>query len=137
MSAVKRETVAKLQLRSIDALTVEKWAPRRLDNRAITNGVHHDVFLLARVLGLSRQAYYAWTKRGPCARAVQDQVPTERILGPPDFPPDRPCTALHGHGGRVNSETPYSEHCSSVSELQLRVQRRWKERGHADDPHRR
>jgi hypothetical protein len=30
---------------------------------------HHDVSLLTRVLGVSRQGYYAWTKRGMCARA--------------------------------------------------------------------
>ena len=33
---------------------------------------HHDVSLLARVLGVSRQGYYAWTKRGPSTRARQD-----------------------------------------------------------------
>jgi putative transposase len=40
---------------------------------------HHDVSLLARVLGVSRQGYYAWTKRGPCARAQRDQARTEKI----------------------------------------------------------
>jgi putative transposase len=40
---------------------------------------HHDLSLLARVLSVSRQGYYARTKRGPCARARQDQVLTEKI----------------------------------------------------------
>ncbi|AWS48603.1 IS3 family transposase [Streptosporangium sp. 'caverna'] len=40
---------------------------------------HHDVSLLARVLGVSRQGYYAWTKRGPSTHARQDQVLTEKI----------------------------------------------------------
>ncbi|MET8008311.1 IS3 family transposase, partial [Nonomuraea glycinis] len=43
---------------------------------------HHDVSLLARVLGVSRQGYYAWAdrrRRGPSARARQDQVLTEQI----------------------------------------------------------
>ncbi|SNR96735.1 putative transposase [Streptosporangium subroseum] len=40
---------------------------------------HHGVSLLARVLGVSRQGYYAWTKRGPSTRTRQDQVLTEKI----------------------------------------------------------
>ncbi|MFD9950978.1 IS3 family transposase, partial [Nonomuraea sp. NPDC059023] len=43
---------------------------------------HHEVSLLARVLGVSRQGYYAWAarrRRGPSARARQDQVLTEKI----------------------------------------------------------
>jgi putative transposase len=40
---------------------------------------HHDVSLPARVLGVSRQGYYAWTKCGPSARARQDRVLTEKI----------------------------------------------------------
>ena len=40
---------------------------------------HHDVSPLARVLGVSPQGYYAWTKRGPSVRAQQDQTLTERI----------------------------------------------------------
>ncbi|MBG0823087.1 hypothetical protein HS048_20340 [Planomonospora sp. ID91781] len=36
---------------------------------------HHDVSLLARVLGVSRQGYYTWRRRqerGPSARAHRD-----------------------------------------------------------------
>jgi putative transposase len=36
---------------------------------------HHEVSLLARVLGVSRQGYYAWAarlRRGPSARARRD-----------------------------------------------------------------
>jgi putative transposase len=40
---------------------------------------HHDVSLMARALGVSRQGYYAWAKRGLSARARQDQVLTEKI----------------------------------------------------------
>ncbi|MEV4078056.1 IS3 family transposase [Nonomuraea fuscirosea] len=43
---------------------------------------HHEVSLLARVLGVSRQGYYAWAarqRRGPSARARQDQLLTEQI----------------------------------------------------------
>ncbi|MEV0974978.1 IS3 family transposase [Microtetraspora glauca] len=40
---------------------------------------HHDVSLLARVLGVSRQGYYAWAKRGPSARAHRDAELTEKI----------------------------------------------------------
>ncbi|MEV0973562.1 fumarylacetoacetase [Microtetraspora glauca] len=40
---------------------------------------HHDVSLLARVLGVSRQGYYAWAKRGPSARARRDAELTEKI----------------------------------------------------------
>ncbi|MGN9846383.1 IS3 family transposase, partial [Nonomuraea sp. H19] len=45
---------------------------------------HHEVSLLARVLGVSRQGYYAWAvrqQRGPSERARQDQVLTEKIRG--------------------------------------------------------
>ena len=40
---------------------------------------HHGVSLLARVLGVSRQGYYAWKNRGPSRRARQDQALTETI----------------------------------------------------------
>ncbi|ACZ87639.1 IS3 family transposase [Streptosporangium roseum] len=40
---------------------------------------HHDVCLLARVLGVSRQGYYAWATRGPSIRARQDAELTEKI----------------------------------------------------------
>jgi putative transposase len=43
---------------------------------------HHEVSLLARVLGVSRQGYYAWAarqRRGPSARARRDAGLTERI----------------------------------------------------------
>ncbi|GLW12970.1 hypothetical protein Misp01_80980 [Microtetraspora sp. NBRC 13810] len=43
---------------------------------------HHEVSLLARVLGVSRQGYYAWVarqRRGPSARAHRDAELTERI----------------------------------------------------------
>lgn len=43
---------------------------------------HHDVSLLARVLGVSRQGYYAWRRRrecGPSARARRDAELTEKI----------------------------------------------------------
>jgi putative transposase len=43
---------------------------------------HHDVSLLARVLGVSRQGYYAWAKRrmrGPSARARRDAMLSEKI----------------------------------------------------------
>jgi putative transposase len=40
---------------------------------------HHAVSLLARVLGVSRQGFYAWKHCGPSRRAVQDQALTERI----------------------------------------------------------
>ncbi|MET8146705.1 IS3 family transposase [Sphaerisporangium sp. NPDC005288] len=39
----------------------------------------HGVSLLARVLGVSRQGYYAWKNRGPSARARQDEALTETI----------------------------------------------------------
>jgi putative transposase len=42
---------------------------------------HHDVSLLARVLGVSRQGYYAWTRREPSARAQRDAELTEAIRG--------------------------------------------------------
>ncbi|NJP98946.1 IS3 family transposase [Nonomuraea sp. FMUSA5-5] len=43
---------------------------------------HHEVSLLARVLGVSRQGYYAWAarlRRGPSARARRDAELTEKI----------------------------------------------------------
>ena len=40
---------------------------------------HHAVSRLARVLGVSRAGYYAWTSRPPSARAVADQELTEQI----------------------------------------------------------
>ncbi|MFG1685210.1 IS3 family transposase [Nonomuraea sp. NPDC049269] len=43
---------------------------------------HHEVFLLARVLGVSRQGYYAWVarqRRGLSARARRDAELTEQI----------------------------------------------------------
>ncbi|MEV5898332.1 IS3 family transposase [Nonomuraea fuscirosea] len=43
---------------------------------------HHEVSLLARVLGVSRQGYYAWAarqRRGPSAQARRDAELTERI----------------------------------------------------------
>ncbi|MEU0483286.1 IS3 family transposase [Streptosporangium sp. NPDC006013] len=40
---------------------------------------HHDVSLPARALGVSRQGYYAWAKRGPSRRARQDAELTEKI----------------------------------------------------------
>jgi putative transposase len=40
---------------------------------------HHDVSVLAWVLGVSRQGCYAWAKRGPSKRARQDRVLTEKI----------------------------------------------------------
>ncbi|WP_081937855.1 IS3 family transposase [Streptosporangium roseum] len=43
---------------------------------------HHKVCLLARVLGVSRQGYYAWAarqRRGPSTRARRDAELTERI----------------------------------------------------------
>jgi putative transposase len=41
---------------------------------------HHGVSLLARVLGVSRQGYYAWKARGRSRRARQDQALTETIV---------------------------------------------------------
>ncbi|MEU8404317.1 IS3 family transposase [Nonomuraea sp. NPDC048892] len=43
---------------------------------------HHEVSLLARVLGVSRQGYYAWAarlRRGPSARARRDAELTQKI----------------------------------------------------------
>jgi putative transposase len=40
---------------------------------------HHDVSLLARVLGVSRQGYYTWKNRGPSRRARRDAALTETI----------------------------------------------------------
>ena len=41
---------------------------------------HHGVSRLARVLGVSRQGYYAWKARGPSRRGCQDQALTETIV---------------------------------------------------------
>jgi putative transposase len=43
------------------------------------NTAHHDVSLMARLLGVSRQGYYAWKKRGPSRRQREDAVLTEKI----------------------------------------------------------
>ena len=40
---------------------------------------HHGVSQLARVLGVSRQGYYAWARCGPSARATADAALTETI----------------------------------------------------------
>ncbi|MGJ6962551.1 IS3 family transposase [Streptosporangium sp. G11] len=40
---------------------------------------HHGVSLLARVLGVSRQGYYAWAKHRPSRRAVEDTQLTAKI----------------------------------------------------------
>ncbi len=39
----------------------------------------YGVSLMARVLGVSRQGYYAWKNRGPSHRARQDEALTETI----------------------------------------------------------
>ncbi|MEU8404118.1 hypothetical protein AB0C28_53885 [Nonomuraea sp. NPDC048892] len=58
---------------------------------------HHEVSLLARVLGVSRQGYYAWAarqRRGPSARARQDQVLTAQTrTAPGNAAPTRTPTA--------------------------------------------
>lgn len=41
---------------------------------------HHSVSVLARVLGVSRQGYYAWSGRGPSRRACQDEALTDTIM---------------------------------------------------------
>ncbi|MET7904797.1 hypothetical protein ABZS86_26385 [Streptomyces sp. NPDC005355] len=38
------------------------------------NTAHHDVSLMARLLGVSRLGYYAWKKRGPSRRRREDAV---------------------------------------------------------------
>jgi putative transposase len=40
---------------------------------------HHNVSLLARVLGVSREGYYTWARRGESARAAEDRRLTEKI----------------------------------------------------------
>jgi putative transposase len=40
---------------------------------------HHAVSRLCRVLGVTRAAYYAWRKRGACARAVHDDALSDWI----------------------------------------------------------
>lgn len=44
-----------------------------------TEKAHHSVSRLARTLGVSRAGYYAWARRGPSRRAVEDAHLTERI----------------------------------------------------------
>jgi len=41
---------------------------------------HHAVSLLCSVLGVSRQGYWAWTKRPASARRVEDERLKPRIL---------------------------------------------------------
>jgi putative transposase len=43
------------------------------------NTAHHDVSLMARLLGVSRQGYYAWKRRGPSRRKAEDRTLTEKI----------------------------------------------------------
>lgn len=43
------------------------------------NTAHHDVSLMARLLGVSRQGYYAWKRRGPSRRKAEDAALTEKI----------------------------------------------------------
>lgn len=45
------------------------------------NTAHHDVSLMARLLGVSRQGYYAWKTRGPSRRRREDSELTEKIKG--------------------------------------------------------
>ncbi|MER6100834.1 hypothetical protein ABT115_00445 [Streptomyces sp. NPDC001832] len=45
------------------------------------NTAHHDVSLMARLLGVSRQGYYAWKDRGPSRRRREDAELTEKIRG--------------------------------------------------------
>ncbi|WP_438803169.1 IS3 family transposase, partial [Frankia gtarii] len=40
---------------------------------------HHAVSVLARVLGVSREGYYAWRRRGLSARSAEDQTLTTKI----------------------------------------------------------
>lgn len=51
------------------------WSSRRRSAGVVCTAIAW----IARVLGVSRQGYYAWTKRGPCVRAQQDQTLTEKI----------------------------------------------------------
>jgi putative transposase len=41
------------------------------------NTAHHDVSRMARLLGVSRQGYYAWKRRGLSRRQAEDAVMTE------------------------------------------------------------
>lgn len=43
------------------------------------NTAHHDVSLMARLLGVSRQGYYAWKRRGPSRRQTEDAALAEKI----------------------------------------------------------
>jgi putative transposase len=43
------------------------------------NTAHHDVSLMARLLGVSRQGYYAWKSRGPSRRQTEDAALAEKI----------------------------------------------------------
>ncbi|WP_406350890.1 IS3 family transposase [Streptomyces sp. NBC_01635] len=45
------------------------------------NTAHHDVSLMARLLGVSRQGYYAWRDRVPSRRRREDAELTEKIRG--------------------------------------------------------
>ncbi|WP_338674502.1 transposase [Streptomyces sp. SCSIO 30461] len=45
------------------------------------NRAHHDVSFMARLLGVSRQGYYAWKDRGPSRRHREDAELTEKIRG--------------------------------------------------------
>ncbi|MGX4694913.1 IS3 family transposase [Streptomyces sp. JNUCC 63] len=45
------------------------------------NRAHHDVSLMARLLGVSRQGYYSWRDRGPSRRRREDAEITEKIRG--------------------------------------------------------
>lgn len=44
------------------------------------NRAEYGVGRLCRVLGVSRSGYYAWSKRGPSKRALEDQDLSERIV---------------------------------------------------------
>jgi putative transposase len=43
------------------------------------NTAHHDVSLMARLLGVSRQGYHAWKRRGPSRRQTEDAALAEKI----------------------------------------------------------
>ncbi|MFE9927069.1 IS3 family transposase [Streptomyces sp. NPDC005774] len=45
------------------------------------NTAHHEVSLMARLLGMSRQGYYAWRDRAPSRRRREDAELTEKIRG--------------------------------------------------------
>ncbi|MGW3046275.1 IS3 family transposase [Kitasatospora sp. NPDC001159] len=54
------------------------------------NTAHHDVSLMARLLGVSRQGYYAWRNRGPSRRAREDAALTDKIRGHHERSPTAP-----------------------------------------------